>query len=105
MQCVATSAVGAIVLTPENEQTLQSAIQNYENTCAQAGSPVTINLSSILQAATSAAATGTSNRTGTNTGTGAFPSNTSTDGAGKARELGLAGLAGLIGLVAFSLSA
>lgn len=95
-------------MTPANEQTLNSAIQNYQDQCAQAGSPVTINISSVLQAATSAAATASANRTGTATGTGAIPSNTSdTGGASAGRDLGrlgFAGLAGLIAVVGYSLS-
>ncbi|KAG8761075.1 hypothetical protein FRC14_007856 [Serendipita sp. 396] len=78
MSCVANTSLGSALLTPDNIQSLSSAISSYTSACQQAGSPVTINLTSAL------AATGTATNTGTATGTGTAttPSNTSASSVG-----------------------
>ncbi|KAG8813460.1 hypothetical protein FRC17_001573 [Serendipita sp. 399] len=83
MSCVANTSIGQTLLTEENRQSLATAINGYTSACQQAGSPVTIDLSSALASthtATSSVATGT--------GTAITPSNTSAGSGGSNGAMG-----------------
>ncbi|CCA66325.1 hypothetical protein PIIN_00011 [Serendipita indica DSM 11827] len=100
MTCVANSSLGPILLTPENEQLLSSAITNYENSCQQAGSPVTINVSSILAGPTGS----TSSGTGTARATSSTASNTAAPGSNNGASTVHIGFGALVGATALVFS-
>ncbi|CAG7854767.1 SubName: Full=Uncharacterized protein {ECO:0000313/EMBL:CCA66325.1} [Serendipita indica DSM 11827] len=89
-----------ILLTPENEQLLSSAITNYENSCQQAGSPVTINVSSILAGPTGS----TSSGTGTARATSSTASNTAAPGSNNGASTVHIGFGALVGATALVFS-
>ncbi|KAG8818788.1 hypothetical protein FRC17_010705 [Serendipita sp. 399] len=71
------------LLTPENRQSLTTAINGYTSACQQAGSPVTIDLSSALASTHTATSS-----VATRTGTAITPSNTSAGSGGSNGAMG-----------------
>ncbi|KIM23001.1 hypothetical protein M408DRAFT_78199, partial [Serendipita vermifera MAFF 305830] len=100
MACVANSAIGQAVLTPQTQQQVAQALQGYEDSCRQAGSPVTLNISSILAPTSS----GSSGSAGTTPSMTAAPSSSSTPNGGVTRvEFGAGAFIGVAAFVAGTL--
>jgi len=104
LSCILNSSIGALINTPEDQQVLSQAITAYQNACQQSGSPITINISSILSSPTSSVggsgAASSPALTSTQTSTTSTPSTT---GAATRVEFGAGAMFGAVAFVAGSL--
>ncbi|PVF99335.1 hypothetical protein CPB86DRAFT_825043 [Serendipita vermifera] len=100
LTCAANSALGPVLLTPDNQQLLTEALTSYTNACQQSGSPVSINVSSIL--ASTPTATGSNTATVSNTASTAS-STSSTGGALTSAHLSAGAIFGAVSVLAISL--
>jgi len=101
LTCVASSSLGQALITPQTEQQVATALANYEASCQQAGSPVTINLSSILAATASETASSSTGQV-SSTSTSA-PTSTASTGAGFKDHMPAGAVFGIAAVIAVNL--
>jgi len=102
LSCIVNSSLGAVIDTPAAEEQLSQAISAYQAACMQSGSPITINVSSIVNPTPSSsgvASAPTPSMTATQTATTSAPSH----GAGNKNGIGAAAILGAAFFVAGTL--